>query len=92
MIIEYVREGPVTQIVAETRNADIIYVLVGDLKIWLLLLEFFHDLPGDVARANAMFEPVVHSRGEHVVDAPELLQVAQSLKLLGVDDIPTKRW
>ena len=38
-----------------------------------------------------MLKAVVDSGREDVVDATELLQVAESLELLGVDDVPTKR-
>ena len=77
------------QIVAEPSHTHVNDVLIGDLELLLLLTEFLHELAGKVARTNAVLKPVMHRGREHVVDAPQLLQIPQTLELLGVDYVPT---
>ena len=76
VIVEYVRERSMAQVVAQPRYRHIVDVLIGDVEVALLLAELLHELLGQVARANAVFEPVVHGRRENVVDAPQLLEVS----------------
>ena len=91
VVVKHVRERPMAQIMAEAGDRHVEDVPLIYLQLGLLPLELEHELPGDVRRAYAVLEAVVHGRGEHVVDAAQLLKVAQPLELLGIDDVPATR-
>ena len=76
MIIKHVTKGTVSQVMAEPRNAHIVYVSIIDLQPRLLLFKLLHDLSRYVTRPYAMLKSVVHGRGENIVDTTELLEVA----------------
>lgn len=51
MVVEHVWVRSVAQVVTQTRNRDIEYVLLCDLEVGLFTLELVHELFCDVACA-----------------------------------------
>ena len=56
----------------------------------LLLAKLVHEFARNVASAYAMLKSVVNCCREHIVYTTELLEVAEPLELLCVDDIPAR--
>ena len=69
------------EVVAESRQSNVPHFMVGDVHIRLLLLEYLHLLPSQVACADAVLKSSVSCGGKHLVGQTELLQVLQALEL-----------
>ena len=89
MVVEYVGVRAVTQVVTQAGNRHIADVFFPDIQFRLFLLKFPHHLLRYVARADAMFEPVMGRSGKHVVNTTQLFEVASPLELLSVYYVPT---
>jgi hypothetical protein len=90
MIIEHMREGSMSQIMAKTCNTHIKDVSVSDLQAFLLFLQLLHHFLCQMTCTYAMLKAIVYGCREDIVYAPELLEIPQPLELLSVNNVPTK--
>ena len=87
LVIEYVAEWRVTEVVAQTGDRHLLDFVSRDLQLGLGALQTQHHLLGQMAHAERVLESVVARSGKHEVGRAELLDVPQALELGRIDDL-----